>query len=104
MRAYGTNCVHEYACEQRKLARPDIDAGPRLHRTRQGLIDQIDEAHSRGWLGEVEHLTHILAGVDDKLAEINRSKCRASLILVSPPTGRFAEPCQPGSDQPTDSS
>jgi hypothetical protein len=26
MRAYGTNCVHEYACEQCKLARPDPGA------------------------------------------------------------------------------
>lgn len=36
MRAYATSCVHEYACEQCKLARPDVDAQPRLERTRQG--------------------------------------------------------------------
>ena len=90
MRAYGTNCVHEYACEQCKLARPDVDAEPRLVRTRQGLVGQIDEARQRAWLGEIERLEHILAGVDDKLAEIERT--RRSIATVDLPMPRRKPP------------
>jgi len=78
MRAYGTNCVHEHACEQCKLARPDAGAEPRLQRTRHGLIEQLDEARQRGWLGEIERLDHILAAVDNKLEEIERAKRRVA--------------------------
>lgn len=85
MRAYGTNCVHEYACEQCKLARPDLDAEPRLRRTRQGLVEQTEESRQRGWLGEIERLTHILAGVDDKLAEIERARRRITTVAVPTP-------------------
>ncbi len=85
MRAYGTNCVHEYACEQCKLARPDIDAEPRLVRTRQGLVGQIDEARQRAWLGEIERLEHILAGVDDKLAGIERARRRIATVDLPMP-------------------
>jgi hypothetical protein len=88
MRAYGTNCVHEYACEQCKLARPDPGAEPRLQRTRQGLAEQIDEARQRGWLGEIERLDHILAAVDDKLDEITRAKRRAFMVSLPAPTTR----------------
>jgi site-specific recombinase XerD len=80
MRAYGTNCVHEYACEQCKLARPDPGAEPRLRRTREGLLEQIDEARERGWAGEVERLDYIVAGVDDKLAELDRNHRRVTWI------------------------
>lgn len=86
MRAYGTNCVHEYACEQCKLARPDVGAEPRLVRTRHGLVDQIDEARQRGWLGEIERLEHILAGVDDKLTEIDRARRRITTVDLPMPT------------------
>ena len=84
MRAYGINCVHEYACEQCKLARPDWGAKPRLQRTRAGLIEQAQEARDRGWLGEVERLAHILAGGDDKLAEIDRSERQATIVQLRP--------------------
>jgi integrase len=87
MRAYGTNCVHEYACEQCKLARPDPGAQPRLERTRDGLVEQLDEARRRGWLGEIERLDHILAAVDEKLDEIERARRRitaAELALPGP--------------------
>ena len=98
MRAYGTNCVHEYACEQCKLARPDLDAQPRLQRVRQGLIDQTDEARERGWHGEIERLTHILAAVDDKLAEIERARRRITIVAVPTPRTKTAahrgEPAQ----------
>jgi hypothetical protein len=85
MRAYGTNCVHEYACEQCKLARPDPDAQPRLQRTRDGLVEQLDEARQRGWLGEIERLEHILAAVDDKLDEIERAQRRLSVVELPLP-------------------
>ncbi len=88
MRAYGTSCVHEYACEQCKLARPDIEAEPRLVRTRAGLVDQIDEARQRGWLGEIERLEHILAGVHDKLSEIERARRRITTVDLPIPTLR----------------
>ncbi|MGH9224932.1 MAG: tyrosine-type recombinase/integrase, partial [Acidimicrobiales bacterium] len=80
----GTSCVHEYACEQCKLARPDAAARPRLQRTRDGLVEQLDEARQRGWLGEIERLEHILAAVDGKLAEIERAHRRLS-VAVEPP-------------------
>jgi len=85
MRAYGTSCVHEYACEQCKLARPDRGARTRLERTRDGLIEQAEEANERGWLGEVERLAHILAGVDAKLAEIDRSERHEMIVQLGPP-------------------
>jgi integrase len=93
MRAYGTTCVHEYACEQCKLARPDHGAKPRLLRTRAGLIEQAQEARERGWQGEAERLTYILAGVEDKLGEIDRSARRATLIQLGP--SRLAPDHQP---------
>ena len=84
MRAYGTNCVHEYACEQCKLARPDPGAKPRLQRTRDGLLEQTAEARQRGWRGETEPLTYILAGIQDKLDEIDRSERRTTIIQLGP--------------------
>jgi hypothetical protein len=87
MRSYGTNCVHEYACEQCGLARPDPGAEPRLQRTRQGLVDQLAEACQRGWLGEIERLDHILAAVDDKLNEITRVRRRIT-VVDAPMPGR----------------
>ena len=85
MRAYGTSCVHEYACEQCKLARPDPGAQPRLRRTRDGLVEQLDEARQLGWLGEIERLQHILAAVDDKLDEIERAQRRISVVALTSP-------------------
>lgn len=86
MRAYGTSCVHEYACEQCKLARPDPDARPRLQRTRDGLVEQLDEAGQRGWLGEIERLEHILAAVDEKLDRAHR-RLTVAEVAVSPARG-----------------
>lgn len=88
MRAYGTSCVHEYACEQCKLARPDPNARPRLERTRAGLLEQMEEAANRGWQGESERLTFILAAVDDKLDELHRIERRSSLVALPTPRPR----------------
>lgn len=83
MRAYGTSCAHEYACEQCKLARPDPGARPRLERTRDGLLAQMHEARDSGWAGETERLASILAGVNDKLAELDRQQ-RRTVWLPTP--------------------
>jgi hypothetical protein len=91
MRAYGTNCAHEYACEQRRLARPDPDARPRLQRTRDGLVEQLDEARRRGWLGEIERLQPILAAVDDKLEELQRAQRRVNTIELTVSPARCAK-------------
>jgi integrase len=96
MRAYGTNCVHEYACEQCKLARPDPDARPRLQRTRDGLVEQLDEARQRGWPGEIERLEHILAAVDEKLDEIQRANRRLTMTSIPPP-----RPARPRTEPPS---
>jgi len=88
MRAYGTNCVHEYACEQCKLARPDAGAKPRLQRTHAGLLEQVEEARERGWRGEVERLNYILGGIQDKLDEIERSERRTTIVQLGPPRTR----------------
>lgn len=85
MRAYGTNCAHEYACEQCKLARPDPGAEPRLQRTRASLLEQAAEAGERGWHGETERLNYILAGIQDKLSEIKRSERRATITQLELP-------------------
>jgi hypothetical protein len=85
MRAYGTNCVHEYACEQCQLARPDPAAEPRLQRTRTGLTEQLDEARQRHWHGETERLTHILAAVNDKLDQLQRARRRTTTIELPLP-------------------
>jgi hypothetical protein len=89
MRAYGTDCVHEYACEQCRLARPDPGAQARLERTRQGLVDQLGEARQRGWLGEIERLDHILTAIDDKLEEIQRAKRRVVVEVPLPVSKRL---------------
>jgi hypothetical protein len=86
VRAYGTNCVHEYACEQCALAHPDPAAQPRLERTRAGLIEQLDEAREHHWLGEIERLTHILTAVDNKLDDLDRARRR--ITLIADPTRR----------------
>jgi site-specific recombinase XerD len=101
MRAYGTNCVHEYACEQCKLARPDAGAKPRLQRSRDGLLEQTEEARERGWRGEVERLTYILAGIQDKLDEIERSERRTTIVELGPPRLRPTSRPSAGTEAPT---
>ena len=47
MRAYGTNCVHEYACEQCELARPEAERTPPPAHPQQPA-QQAAEARERG--------------------------------------------------------
>ena len=72
-RAFGTPCFHEHACVRCSLLRPDPAQRPRLEEIRSNLEDRIEEAKLHGWLGEVEGLEVSLAGVKDKLAQIDTS-------------------------------
>lgn len=85
VRAYGTDCVHEYACEQCQLARPDEESRPRLERVRDNLIEQIEEATERGWRGEIERLTHILSAVNDKIGDLDRAARRIATVMLPTP-------------------
>ena len=76
-RAFGTPCLHEHACVRRSLLRPDPAQRPRLEEIRSNLQDRIIEAKLHGWLGEVEGLQVSLAGVNDKLTQIDTSTRRA---------------------------
>jgi hypothetical protein len=62
---------------------PDPDAQPRLQRTRDGLIEQLDEARQRGWLGEIERLEHIVAAFNHQLDEIARARRRFSVVELT---------------------
>jgi hypothetical protein len=76
-RAFGTPCLHEHACVRCSLLRPDPAQRPRLEEIRSNLEDRIGEAKLHGWLGEVEGLQVSLAGVNDKLTQIDTSTPRA---------------------------
>jgi hypothetical protein len=77
-RAFGTPCLHEHACVRCSLLRPDPAQRPRLEEIRSNLVeDRIIEAKLHGWLGEVEGLPVSLAGVNDKLTQIDTSTPRA---------------------------
>ena len=76
-RAFGTPCLHEHACVRCALLRPDPAQRPRLEEIRSNLKDRIIEAELHGWRGEAEGLQVSLAGVNDKLAQINTSLSRS---------------------------
>ncbi|GAB3469800.1 site-specific integrase [Kineococcus endophyticus] len=88
LRAYRSSCSHEYACEQCKLARPDEAARPRLQRVLTGLAEQLTEARSHEWAGEVERLLYIQAAVHDKLAELDRARRRNQSVTLPMPSVR----------------
>jgi hypothetical protein len=59
---------------------------PRLEEIRSNLKDRIEEAKLHGWLGEVEGLQVSLAGVKDKLTQIDtRDRLTVNLGTPSPP-------------------
>jgi hypothetical protein len=76
-RAFGTPCLHEHACVRCALLRPDPAQRPRLEEIRSNLKDRIIEAEFHGWRGEAEGLQVSLAGVNDKLTQIDTSTRRA---------------------------
>jgi hypothetical protein len=56
--------------------RPDPAQRDRLEEIRDYLHDRIAEAERGGWLGEIEGLSVSLAGIEDKLAQIDASSRR----------------------------
>lgn len=83
-RAFGSACVHEHACVRCALLWPDPTQRDRLVEIRDNLIARIGEAEREGWLGEVEGLQVSLAAAEDKLAQIDRHRDRASVDLGTP--------------------
>jgi hypothetical protein len=71
-RAFGTPCIHEHACIRCPMLWPDPAQRSRLTEIRDNLTARIAEAQQNGWLGEVEGLQISLAGVREKLAQIDR--------------------------------
>jgi integrase len=90
MRAYGSSCSHEYACEQCNLARPDESARPRLERVLASLNEQLEEAAERDWKGEIERLTYIRTAVLGKIEDLDRAARRIQVVSLPMPTVRPA--------------
>ena len=90
-RAFGTPCLHEHACVRCSLLRPDPAQRSRLEEIRSNLEDRIEEAKLHGWLGEVEGLQVSLAGVNDKLTQIDTSD-RVAVDLGTPRLPTNARP------------
>ncbi|MEU5485428.1 site-specific integrase [Streptomyces mirabilis] len=80
-RAFGTSCIHEYACVRCGLLRPDPAQRPRLAEISDNLQARIAEAEREGWLGEIEGLQVSLAGARDKLAQIDAEAARRSTAV-----------------------
>ncbi|MEV7597277.1 hypothetical protein AB0O91_07785 [Kitasatospora sp. NPDC089797] len=67
---------------------PDPAQRDRIVDIRDNVIARIAEAEREGWLGEVEGLQTILAGANDKLAQIDRRAPQAvdlPMPTVPPP-------------------
>jgi Phage integrase family len=84
-RAFGTPCIHEHACIRCPMLWPDPAQHARLTEIRDNLLARIAEAGHEGWHGEIEGLKVSLAGAEDKLAQITRSR-RTAIDLGIPRT------------------
>jgi hypothetical protein len=60
------------------------------HPARLSQPELAGEARERGWHGETERLNYILAGIQDKLDQIERSEQRATIVQLDPPRIRPA--------------
>jgi hypothetical protein len=80
-RAFGTPCIHEHACVRCSMLQPDPKQAGRLQEIIANLEARIREAHSQGWLGEVEGLEISLAGAQQKLASMSQQTGPVSLGL-----------------------
>jgi hypothetical protein len=67
---------------------PDPAQRGRLTEIRDNLTARIAEAEREGWLGEVEGLTISRAGVEEKLAQINRKARTGATADLGLPTMR----------------
>jgi hypothetical protein len=83
--------MHENACLRCSMHWPDPAQRPRLAEIRDNLIARIAEAEREGWLGEVEGLQVTLAGVDDKLAQIDRRPRNGTAVDLGVPTTRTGQ-------------
>jgi hypothetical protein len=75
-RAYGTSCEHEHACIRCPMLRSDPAQLPRLLEIIANLRSRLDEAHERGWLGEVDGLEATVTAAEFKLEAMRRAAGR----------------------------
>ncbi|MBB2910476.1 hypothetical protein FHS43_001739 [Streptosporangium becharense] len=87
-RAFSTPCIHEHACVRCALLRPDPVQRARIEEICDNLIARIAEAEREGWLGEVEGLQVSLAGVEEKLRQLDRGHRRHTAVDLGIPTTR----------------
>lgn len=87
-RAYGTSCQHEHSCVRCPVLRIDSAQRPRLEEIRSNLKDRIAEAEREGWFGEADGLHVSLAAAENKLAQLDERRRRATTITLGIPTFR----------------
>lgn len=75
-RPYRSPCNHEHACIRCPMLRVDPRARPRLVAIIANLRERIDEAHTNGWLGEIQGLETSRDAAVRKLATLDRSTSR----------------------------
>jgi hypothetical protein len=86
-RAYATPCIHEHSCIRCPLLRPDPAQRTRLVQIRDNLLARIAEAHTEGWLGEVDGLNVSLAAARIKLAQLDHhARTRQHINIGMPGT------------------
>ncbi|MFF4020694.1 hypothetical protein [Streptomyces sp. NPDC001843] len=89
-RAFGTACIHQHACVRCSLLRPEPSQRDRLIEIRYNLLHRIAEAQREGWLGEVEGLEISLAGVEEKLTQLDTARKPSVIHLGLPTFGQVA--------------
>jgi integrase len=82
-RAYGSPCQHEHACIRCPMLRPDPQQAPRLTEIIGNLQARLSEAHSQGWLGEVEGIETSLTAARQKLNQMKAAQARPADSLVN---------------------
>jgi integrase len=83
-RAYGSPCQHEHACVRCPLLRAEPKQMPRLLEIIDNLQARLDEAHTQGWLGEVEGIQVSLEGARQKLNQMKEAQARPVISLGLP--------------------
>jgi len=66
------------------MLRPDPTQQRGQIEVRDNLRARIEEAQTEGWLGEIEGLRVSLAGVEEKLADLQQMARRGSVNLGMP--------------------
>ncbi len=93
-RAYGTPCQHEHACIRCPMLRPDPAQQHRLEEIIANLHARLAEAHTQGWLGEVDGLETSITAAEHKLTQMRRSQTTSDLGIptVPPPAAPRTQP------------